>query len=301
MGQMVLKNMSVQVEREVNGLEMGVLSDGTAYLTGRALANLCGIRNSSISEASKDWLENAPGHRTTRLAVWLEQQGLARDSLYVLTEKPKVGGNVAYAYPDDVVTLVVEYYAYEAANTTPEAKRNHRILTRAGVRAFVYHQLGYDPAKAIPAAWRQFHDRLLLASAPVGFFSVFKETADFVLAAIRRGLEVDPHIVPDISMGQAWAAFWKDNDLAAKFGQRDHHEHNYPDYFPQAASNPQEIWVYPVHALGEFRLWLHREYIPNRFPKYLKGKVTAGVLPASTAELLLADSTSERKRLPGGG
>ena len=63
---------------------------------------------------------------------------------------------------------------------------------------------------------------------------------------------------------------------------------NYPDYFPQAKSNPQDMNVYPVAALPEFRVWLQTEYIPKKFPSYLKGKVKDGILPPSAAELLLS-------------
>jgi len=39
-GQMVLAG-TVEVTKEVDGIEMGVLTDGTAYLTGRGVARLC--------------------------------------------------------------------------------------------------------------------------------------------------------------------------------------------------------------------------------------------------------------------
>jgi len=162
MGQLALQGLQVQVALTVDGIEMGVLPDGTAYMTGRALARLCGIRNSSISEATSDWANHAPGQRTTRLARWLEQQGVARDSLYVRTERPVVAGNAAYPYPDDVVTRIVEYYAHDADHTTDEARHNFRILARAGARAFVYDQLGFDPRSAVPRVWRETRDRILL-------------------------------------------------------------------------------------------------------------------------------------------
>ena len=288
MGQLVLKQLQMQVSTTVNGIEMGVLPDGTAYLTGRALSKLCGVKNSSISEATTDWANNAPGERTTRLARWLEQQGVTRDSLYVQGEKPVVAGKVAYPYPDDVVTRIIEYYAYDAENPTDEAKHNFRILGRAGVRSFVYHQLGFDPRNAVPRVWRQFHDRILLDSTPAGYFSVFKESTDLVLAAIKAGLPVDADLVPDIGVGEAWAAHWKLNDLAARYGDRGKHAHSYPEYFPQAKSNPQDVNLYPAEALGDFRRWMQNEYIPLRFPKHIQGKVSDGVLPPSAAELLIA-------------
>jgi hypothetical protein len=115
---------------------------------------------------------------------------------------------------------------------------------------------------------------------------VFKEMSEFVITAIRGGLTVDDRSVPDISVGSHWGRYWDKNGLEAKHGERIKHDHNYPEYFPQAASNPQDIWVYPMGALGEFRIWLQEVYAPNHFPVYLQGQVKRGLLPASTAELL---------------
>lgn len=291
--QLVLKGVQVHVSSEVNGLEMGVLSDGTAYLSGRALSKLCDVANSSIVDATADW---ASGKRTSKLSQWLMERGLSRDSLYVKTSKPGVAGNFVNAYTDDVVNLIVEYYAFEAPIPSKVARENYRVLNRAGIRTFVYTALGYNPTpSAVPAEWRQFHDRLLLVSAPVGYFCVFKETADLVLATIRTGLPADVNTVLDISIGQAWALHWKTNGLEVKYGARQKHSHNYPDYFPQAKSNPQDMNVYPVAALPEFRTWLQTEYVPMRFPAYLNTKIAAGVLPPSAAELVIAAGTP---RLP---
>ncbi len=107
----------------------------------------------------------------------------------------------------------------------------------------------------MPPIWRQFHARLQLQNIPSGYFGVFRELADFVLTAIQGGLTVDHKTVPDISVGQIWGKYWEAIDGDRRFGDRIRHDHNYPDDFPQAASNPQPIWVYPVAALGEFRTY----------------------------------------------
>jgi len=275
----------VTVSREINGLEMGVLSDGTSYLTARSLAKLCELAPASILDQGKNWRE---GKRDGRLARWLTEHGIDGDSLYVETE---VSGTRVHAYPDDVCMLILEYYAFEA-RTSPTAQQKFRTLARAGLRLFVYSALGYDPSNAVPLPWRHFHDRMTLASAPIGYFSVFKETADFVIGAIRGGLRVDDHTVPDISLGRAWSTHWERNELDLKYGQRIKHDHNYPDYFPQAASNPQPIWVYPVEALAEFRVWVQREYVVSKFPAYLDAKVKKGMLPASVAQILVLQAAS---------
>ncbi len=276
----------VQVSREVNGLEMGVLDDGTPFLSMRGLSRLCGVSNAHLSDTAKAWLEGRP--HATKLGQFLAANGIPiNESLYSPIAVPASKGNVQYAFPDNICSLVLEYYAFEADNPTALALQNYRITSRAGLRLFIYTQLGYDPANRVPQPWRQFHDRVTLVSAPTGYFSVFKESADFVIHAIRGGLSVDERTVPDISIGQTWGGYWTSNKLEERYGARIKHDHNYPDYFPQAASNPQPMWVYPVVALGEFRIWLQTDYARQKLPNYLTGKVNKGLLAASSAEIML--------------
>ena len=122
---------------------------------------------------------------------------------------------------------------------------------------------------------------------PQGFFSVFREIADIVIYAIQSGLIVDTHTVPDISVSRKWSGFWEASQLDNKYGERIKYPHVYPDYFPHAKSNPQDVYVYPLKALGEFRIWIQEHYLPENFPTYLKKKVKEGVFPASIMELLL--------------
>jgi hypothetical protein len=287
--QLVLKQ--VVTARVINGLEMGVLEDGTAFLTGRSLARLCGVAYSTIIERKQEW---EAGDRSGKFARFLASTGFSDAKLSQSVKS--TGAGVAAtpdAYPEQVVMAALEYYAFEHGR--PEALANFRTVARAGFRLFVYGALGYAPSGEVPTKWREFHDRLSMHTLPAGYFSVFREMADFILLSIQNGFKMDHQTVPDISVGKRWAAHWKEQVLAAKHGERIHHQHNYPEYFPQAASNPQDMNVYPVAALGEFRLWLQNEYIPKHFPAYVVGKVKAGLLPASAAELLLAAVDPDEK------
>jgi hypothetical protein len=269
--------------RTVRGIEMGVLDDGTPFLTGRSLARLCGVAISTIIEQKDKW---DAGDRSGKFARLLASTGFDEPRLATPVKIGGVGvGAEALAYPERVVMAALDYYGFELAK--PEAIANYRLLGRAGFRLFVYGALGYDPANLVPGPWREFHDRLATHDLPVGYFSVFKEMSDFILLAIQNGFRLNHKNLPDISVGKAWSAHWQEKGLASRFGERIKHEHNFPDYFPQALSNPQEMWVYPLNALGEYKTWLQREYIPNQFPQYVAGKVKQGTLPASVAELLL--------------
>ncbi len=45
-------NLQIDCETEVQGVGMGVLSDGTPFLTQRGLAVLCGVENAHIGTIS---------------------------------------------------------------------------------------------------------------------------------------------------------------------------------------------------------------------------------------------------------
>lgn len=269
--------------REVDGIEMGILDDGTPYVTSRGLASLCGVAVSAILTQKKQW---AAGNRSSKLAKLLLGQGFDRPELCGTCI---VKGTKQDAWTDDVAMVMLEYYGFEVPNPSDIARQYFRKLARSSLRLFIYAALGLDPVGLVPGRWRDFHDRLLLHTEPSGYFSVFKEMANLVISAIKAGLWVDSHTVPDISVGKTWAKHWGDNPgLEKKFGKRIKHEHNFPDRYPQAASNPQEIFVYPVDALGEFRRWMENDYLPERFPKYLDNKVKSGLMPALNAKKLLA-------------
>jgi hypothetical protein len=280
MSQLVIKQVMVEVTNEVAGVEMGVLADGTPYLTGRGLSTICGTAPSTIIEHAKSWLE---GQREGKFHRFLASQGVDSESLYIKTRHRK---RDVHAYSDGVSMLILEYYAFEAKNEL--AQRSYRILARKSLRDFIYTRTGYDPTRQVPLNWRQFHDRLELNLVPRGYFSVFREMTDMVIASIRAGLAVDDHTVPDVSVGRMWSKHWEEGGLATHYGERIRYEHNYPDYFPQADSNPQQPWAYPNASLGEFRDWLTSEYLPERYPDYLDGKVRKGELAADTARQVLA-------------
>lgn len=200
-------------------------------------------------------------------------------------------GIIHHAVPDAVCMAVLEYYAFEAnSEGQAHALKSFRTLARKGFSDFIYSQVGYNPTGATDVAWVQFHDRVSLAyhTVPDGYFSVFKEIADLLVTMIRQGAELSNKFIPDISVGQHWAKYWKDHNLEVVYGARRQYEHNYPDYFPQALSNPQPAFCYPDDALGEFRKWVRKHYIPTGLPKYLNGKVKQGQIPARQASAALS-------------
>ncbi len=281
--------LGIQNQIEIDGIGMGVLSDGTAFLTGRGLARLCGVRQAQVQSITDEWLNNTQTPRMIKIHEILQAHAVQVDAPYIAIRQRS---GIFYAYPDLVCLAVLEYYAFDAGTNIKEiAKKNYRLLAGKALRDFIYTQVGYDPSYTIPDVWRQFHDRVSLTynSVPKGYFGIFKEMSDMIVTLGHAGLPIDSSFVPDISVGQHWSKYWTANNLQAQYGERIKFEHNYPNYFPQAESNPQEPWCYPEHALGVFRGWLRDEYIgQGKFKNYLENKIKQKQLPVSFAQLAIS-------------
>ena len=132
----------------------------------------------------------------------------------------------------------------------------------------------------------KWHERLALnyQSAPKGFFHVFNEANTVIYELICAGAPIGEKMVVDISVGLHWSAHWENQGLSVQFGERAKYAHRYPDSHPQAKSNPQTSWCYPLTALGYYRMWLQDEYIEGgKFTSYLKQKVAKKELTSSVA------------------
>jgi len=290
MSKQLTLNLGIEKQIEIDGIGMGVLTDGTPFLTGRGLARLCGVSHSKIQDISNDWTSKSPSPRTAKIREIIVSHGIdISESPYVQIQQRS---GVFHAYTDGVCLALLEYYAFDAgSNVKDVAKKNYRLLAGKALRDLIYTQVGYDPSNSVPTAWRQFHDRVSLTynSVPHGYFGIFKEMADMIVTLGQSGLHIDSSFVPDISVGMAWAKFWNENNLAEKYGNRIKYEHNYPDYFKQALSNPQDANCYPESALGEFRKWLREKYIgEGKFENYITGKVKQKELPVSFVQLAIS-------------
>jgi hypothetical protein len=275
-----------QIERD--GIGMGVLTDGTAFLTGRGLARLAGVHHSQIQDIEKEYEALDAPPRGTRVREILQSHGVNMQRIYIPIQQ-RSGTN--FAYPDVVCVAILEYYAFEAAVKPPEAIKNYRLLAGRALRDFIYTQVGYDPNNNVPAKWKQFHDRVSLTYnlVPQGYFGIFKEIADMIVTLGNAGLHIDANFVPDISVGLTWARYWNEKGFDTQFGERKKFDHYYPSYFPASASNPQDVWCYPEESLGEFRKWMREKYIgEGRFQKYIEDKVKQKQLPVSFAQLAIA-------------
>ncbi len=275
-------DLDIDVEREIDGIGMGVLSDGTPFLNIRGLAVMCGVDHSLIVRITGDWVATPLKAREMKIRELVRAQG-ADDSVAFLAINKN--GTIHHAIPSAVCMAILEYYAFEARTESEQAAKSFRLLARKGFNDFIYSQVGYNPSGLASVAWQQFHDRVGLSyhSVPDGYFSVFKEIADLLVTMIREGATLGSTFIPDISVGIHWGKYWTAESLDIIYGERVKYEHNYPNYFPQSASNPQSPFAYPDDALGEFRKWVREIYLPNKLPSYLNDKVKQGQITAKKA------------------
>jgi hypothetical protein len=279
-------SLDLEVERhaEIEGVGMGVLRDGTAFLTGRGLARLVGIENLHIRTISQEWNDDPPKPRIAAIKGILARRGLDAPHAHIDTTD---GQRTIHAFPDAVCLAVLEYYAFDAAKVRPEARDNFRTLAGKALQDLIYAQVGYDPNRsAISEPLRKWHERIELnhQSAPRGYFCIFNEAHTVIYELIMAGAEVGEKMVPDISIGIHWSNYWMAQRLDERFGARASFPHRYPADHPQATSNPQTANCYPLAALGAYREWLQDEYIEGgKFAGYLKGKA----LPPSVLQLAL--------------
>lgn len=278
-------DLGIERERDIEGIGMGVLSDGTPYLNQRGLAALCGVQNAHIGTISTQWGETPPKPRIETIKGILGDIGVQFPAAHIEVLHK---GIIHYCYPAEVSIAVLEYYAMDAgSNVRPEARKNFRILAGSKLRDMIYSQVGYDPSGGISEPLRKWHERIELnhQSAPSGYFSIFNEAHTVIYELIMAGAQIGEKMVPDISIGSHWAKYWDNKNLGERFGDREKFPHRYPKDHPQAKSNPQIANCYPLDALGEYRRWLQDDYFAGgKFAGYLKGKKE---IPPSVAQLAI--------------
>lgn len=264
----------VDIEKEVGGIQMGVLKGGTPYLTQEGLSKLCGVSRKmlyNIDQEMHSATEGKAKDRASKIKELLKIQGYNEKDLFIRIQKSK--NEVYNAYPDSVCMAILEYFAFD--DSRKEAQDNYRLLARSSFRNYIYGAVGYKYDAEKLDKWKHFLDRVDINYdvVPDGYFSIFKETSGLTVSLIRNEIIIDENTIPDLSVGGTWGRYWSKNNLQNEFGDRVKYNHSYPDYFPQAVSNPQESWCYPNDALPLFRKWFKAEYIYSKFPAYLLSKV----------------------------
>ncbi|WP_392559758.1 hypothetical protein [Orbus mooreae] len=279
---------SVSEVDEQNKPVMGILNDGTPYLTMYGLAKLCGVEASALWAFTSKWNPEDGKPRTDYIADILYKQGYDIKTLFTRVTSNK--GQETHAYPDYVCMAVLEYYALEAKRFDNSiARDNYRRLASYTLRKMIYDQLGVKSSQdVISKSWQVYQERILLNDQiPVDYFSIFREMADLLVRLINSQFNLDPYSIPDISVGIHWGKYWECNNFCDIYGERIKHPHYYPQSFPQSKAGAIPAWIYPIGALGEFRKWLMTTYIRDKLAPYLETKVQQKIIPANEKEQIL--------------
>ncbi len=125
--------LTVVAYGEHDGMGMGMLSNGEAYLTQRGLAALCGVQNAHIGNISRDWHEDKP--RIQAIRARLARYGDFRDTPHrVLSYQ----GRRLYCYDLAVCQAVLDYYAVDAGSKTQVEAQENRVRFRGnGLLSFI--------------------------------------------------------------------------------------------------------------------------------------------------------------------
>ncbi|MEM9767284.1 MAG: hypothetical protein AAF892_05325 [Cyanobacteria bacterium P01_D01_bin.71] len=256
---------------EISGLpiEVGVLPDGTPFMSGRELARACGISNSTLV----GWGEVAPQlgdrHRAGKLAELLATYRYEGDRLFMrLPDGAQFAGRTNVSvYPYQVCLAFLDYYAFEASK--PAARDSLRLLNEKqlpqSICAAIKEPLPKDPLQqTISPQLDPFRHRPLRNGIPVGYFEVGQVLAeDFAPSAPLTELRNARFI----NIDKAWNRYWNIQQLSQQYGDR--------LAMPQHPLNDwarTQQYVYPAAASKVFQEWLVLHYLPDRYPSYLQRK-----------------------------
>jgi hypothetical protein len=153
-------DLGIEVERDVGGIEMGILGNGIPYLTQRGLATVTGGARSSIYDIAREWEDNfidpvIGKNRISFFREYLFSKGFEEPTLHIETVQ---NGSIHYAYPDVVCMAFLEYYAFEYKGENKIALSNYRNFAAFGLQRFIYDAFEYTPADK----WKFHHDRVSL-------------------------------------------------------------------------------------------------------------------------------------------
>lgn len=208
-------------------LGFGAFSDGTPYATGRGLAAMCGVDESTIRGIGQyvDINSCKPDSREFKIIKNLSNLKYNSNQLYheiIHESQPKP----INAYPEAVCIAILKYYAYQAGrNCTEEAERLSDLLMQKSFKDFVYELIGYKETQKssfsnyVLSRILHHHD-VDDMPLPDGYFCLFDKMIELLQ---KFDLKIDYQlrdqwydtrkgdnrfIEPDISLGLRFSSFF---------------------------------------------------------------------------------------------
>jgi hypothetical protein len=234
-----------------DGIEMGVMDDGTPFLTGGGLALMCDVTPASISDLGEFVSLEKSKPRGGKIASILSQSlNFDSDRFF---EKIPYNKQIVNAYPEAVCMAVLEYYAFEAGERcTDKAKQISRLLMRKTFRDFIYSLIGYNRPRLTFTDYMlsriNHHHSASRNPLPDGYFCLFDKMIELLQKFdLRIGYTLGEQwydtskgdvrfLEPDISLGIHFSGLFK-NEFVKK-------EQAYQEAYNARASNPKinEFW-----------------------------------------------------------
>jgi hypothetical protein len=242
---------------------MGVLEDGTAYLTLPRLAQFCGVEPFVLRSFVDNWRHERDTPRGRQIRECLTDLGHDAESL---ERQVEIEGVPTRIMVNEVCIALLEHFGhFETQGRNETATNNLRTLVTQGLGFTILNQLGVDPFNPIPVPMRSFRVRQLLARAiPHDYFVVFPEIALLAMDFVEPG-DLIAEAKFDISVATAWSEYWEREGLEAIHGDRIRFPHQLPHWIPRQSEDSVFSWIYPIDGLTSFRGWLNRTFSQEEF------------------------------------
>ncbi|MGI2206898.1 hypothetical protein ACROAD_01305 [Shewanella baltica] len=257
---MSLPLVPVKHSSDSDGFEMGVMSDGTPYLTASGLAYITGKARSNIITLVSDWSTGRHTPRGLAISNLITKHG-GKPTEYL--HKPiNVRGVVNHAIPANICMAVLEYYAFESSPLSEIAQQNFRNLASQSLKEFIYQRTGYKATGALPLHLARYIKNR--AKIPYTHFSMLNEiTLNLIAPLEEAGYTLPDSIIPDISEGKMFCAWLrKHRNVEPKAFPR--YQHEYID------GRVVDACLYPVEYMDDFRKHFHEVWLREKAPEYFK-------------------------------
>lgn len=258
--QMTLPLVPIKHTSEVDGFEMGVMSDGTPYLTASGLAHITGKARSNIITLVSDWKGGRHTQRGIAISQLISKHG--GDPEKDLHTPIQVRGRTNHAVAAHVCMAVLEYYAFESNPRSDIAQDNFRNLAAQSLQEFIYKKTGYKATGALPLHLARYTKNR--AKIPYTHFSMLNEiTLNLIAPLEEAGYTLPENIVPDISEGRMFCA-WLRKNRGVEPRDFPRYEHEYID------GRVVNACLYPVEYIDDFRRHFNEIWLKEKAPEYLK-------------------------------
>lgn len=257
--QISLPLVPIKHQAEPGGFEMGVMSDGTPYLTASGLAFVCGTVRSNIITLVNDWHNQRHHPRGQSISKIIARNG--GDPTKDLHTPIKVRGITHHAIPADYCMAILEYYAFESRSDADVAKDNYRNLATQSLKEFIYKRTGYKATGALPAHLTRYV--LNRAKIPYTHFSMLNEiTLNLIAPLEEAGYTLPEKLLPDASEGRIFCG-WLRKEKGVEPNDFPTYEHEFPD-----GRIVKGVKLYPVEYLDDFRKHFHEVWLAEKAQKY---------------------------------